>query len=451
MHIITKLEPSWGEQFNTACNIVKRLRASGYKAFLVGGCVRDTVMGIPPKEYDITTSASSEEIMRLFSNTAPIGASFGVILVLENEFKFEVATFRQDESYSDGRHPDRVIYTSSERDDVTRRDFTINGMLYDPITEEVIDYVGGIEDIKNGIIRTIGNPYERFNEDKLRMIRAIRFGARFNYELENETLQAIKKLAYRINDVSAERIREEIVKIITQNNPGVGLKLLRETGLLSHILPEVDKMYGVPQPPEYHPEGDVFTHTCLILDKVFEITEGNPSLELSVGALLHDVGKPITFSVEDRIRFNAHDRIGAEMAESICKRLRFSNKEIERIKSLVSEHLRFKDVFNMKESTLKRFLGMPYFEDHLTLHLADCLASHGSTEAYNFVKKKLEEFKEEEIKPKPILTGYDLIEMGYTPGPIFSEILESLEEAQLEGTVKDEEEAKKFVLERFPI
>jgi len=432
MNKITKLEPFRGEQFNTACNIVKRLRASGYKAFLVGGCVRDTVMGIPPKEYDITTSASSEEIMRLFSNTVPIGASFGVILVLEDEFKFEVATFRQDENYSDGRHPDRVIYTSSERDDVTRRDFTINGMLYDPITEEAIDYVSGIE-------------------DKLRMIRAIRFGARFNYEIEEETLHAIRKLAYRISDVSTERVREEIVKIITQKNPGFGLELLRQTGLLSHILPEVDKMYGVPQPPEFHPEGDVFTHTCLILDKVFEITEGNPTLELSIGALLHDVGKPVTITFEDRIRFNAHDIIGAEMAESICKRLRFSNKEIERIKALVSEHLRFKDVFNMKESTLKRFLGMPYFEDHLTLHLADCLSSHGSREAYDFVKKKLEEFKEEEIKPKPILTGYDLIEMGYIPGPIFSEILESLEEAQLEGTVKDKEEAKKFVLERFPI
>ena len=446
-----KLKPFRSELFNTARMMVERLRASGHKAFLVGGCVRDTVMGSPPKEYDITTSASPEEIMRIFSNTVPIGASFGVILILEGEYKFEVATFRQDESYSDGRHPDRVIYTSSERDDVTRRDFTINGMLYDPITEEIIDYVGGLDDIKSGIVRTIGSPYERFNEDKLRMIRAIRFGARFNYEIEEETLHAIRKLAYRISDVSTERVREEIVKIITQKNPGFGLELLRQTGLLSHILPEVDKMYGVPQPPEFHPEGDVFTHSCLILDKVFEITEGDPSLELSVGALLHDVGKPVTITFEDRIRFNAHDIIGAEMAEKICKRLRFSNKDIERIEALVSEHLRFKDVFNMKESTLKRFLGMPYFEDHLTLHLADCLASHGSTEAYDFVKKKLEEFKEEEIKPKPILTGYDLIEMGYTPGPIFSEILESLEEAQLEGNVKDKEEAKKFVLERFPI
>jgi poly(A) polymerase len=448
---MTKYKPFQSEEFDTARSIVGRLRGSGYKAFLVGGCVRDTVLGIPPMEYDITTSAKPEEIMRIFSNTVPVGLSFGVILVLQDGFKFEIATFRKDESYSDGRRPDKVVYTSSEQEDVCRRDFTINGMLYDPITEEVIDHVKGIDDLKIGIVRAIGSPYERFNEDKLRMIRAIRFAARFNYELENETVHAIKELAHRITDVSAERIREEIVKIITQKNPGVGLKLLRQTGLLSHILPEVDKMYGVPQPPEFHPEGDVFTHTCLTLDKLFEITEGKPSIELGVGALLHDVGKPPTFSFEDRIRFNAHDRIGAEMAEKICKRLRFSNKEIERVSDLVSEHLRFKDVFNMRESTLKRFIAMPYFEDHLTLHLADCQASHGSREAYDFVKKKLEEFKEEEIKPKPIITGYDLIDMGYTPGPIFSEILDSIEEAQLEGIVKNKDEAKKFVLDKYPI
>jgi poly(A) polymerase len=446
-----KLKPFPGDLFDTAKSIVERLRKSGRKAFFVGGCVRDMVMKISPKEYDITTSATPEEIMQIFSNTVPVGASFGVILVLEGKHKFEVATFRKDESYSDGRHPDRVIYSTDEREDVIRRDFTINGMLYDPTTEEVIDYVGGVEDINNGIIRTIGSPYERFNEDKLRMIRAIRFAARFSYEMEKDTLQAIKELAPLISQVSAERIRDEIVKIVTQKNPGLGLRLLRETSLLSHILPEVDKMYGVPQPPEFHPEGDVFTHTCLVLDRLFETTNGEPSPELSMGALLHDVGKPATFTVEDRIRFNGHDRVGAEMAKKICKRLRFSNKEIERIASLVREHLRFKDVFNMRKSTLKRFLGMPNFEDHLTLHLADCLASHGSTEAYDFVKKKLEEFKEEEIKPKPILSGHDLIEMGYIPGPIFSEILDSLEEAQLEGLVKDREEAKRFVLEKFPI
>jgi putative nucleotidyltransferase with HDIG domain len=422
MTAVFRLRPFPSELFETAKSVVERLRASGYRAFFVGGCVRDTIMGTPPKEYDITTDAKPEEIMRIFSNTVPVGASFGVVLVLENRYKFEVATFRRDESYSDGRHPDSVVYTSSEREDVMRRDFTINGILYDPMTEEAIDYVGGKEDIEKGIIRTIGDPYERFNEDKLRMMRAVRFAARFKYEIEESTLRAIKKLAPLISQVSAERVRDEVVKIISQKNPGYGLRLLRETGLLVHILPEIDKMYGVPQPPEFHPEGDVFTHTCLVLDKIYEITKGEPSLELSVGALLHDVGKPDTLSIEDRIRFNGHDKVGAEIAVKICRRLRFSNKETERIKALVREHLRFKDVF-----------------------------SHGSTEAYDFVKKKLDEIKEEEIKPKPILSGYDLIEMGYKPGPIFSKILDSLEEAQLEGDVKDKEEAKRFVIERFPV
>jgi len=451
MTTVFKLTPFPGELFETAKSIIEQLRASGHRAFFVGGCVRDTVMKIPPKEYDITTSASPEEIMRIFPNTVPVGASFGVILVIRDIHKFEVATFRRDESYSDGRHPDRVIYSTDEREDVTRRDFTINGMLYDPVTEEVIDHVGGMEDLKRRLIRTIGNPYDRFNEDKLRMMRAVRFGARLGYELEKDTLRAIEELAPLISHVSAERIRDEIVKITTQENPGPGLGLLRETGLLKHVLPEVDRMYDVPQPPEFHPEGDVFTHTCLVLDRLFEIRKGDLSPELAMGALLHDVGKPVTFTVTDRIRFNAHDRVGAEMSKKICKKLRFSNKQIEIITSLVREHLRFKDVFNMRESTLKRFLGMPHFEDHLALHLADCLASHGSTEAYDFVKRRLEEFKQEEIRPRPILSGYDLIEMGYKPGPIFSEILDSLEEAQLEGIVKDKDEAKRFVIERFPV
>ncbi|MGH7890002.1 MAG: CCA tRNA nucleotidyltransferase, partial [Thermodesulfobacteriota bacterium] len=407
MKTVFKLTPSPSELYDTAKRIAQQLRDLGHRTFFVGGCVRDAIMGISPKEYDITTSAKPDEIMSFFSNTLPVGASFGVILVFEGNFKFEVATFRKDESYSDGRHPDTVIYSADEREDVTRRDFTVNGMLYDPIKEEVIDYVGGIEDLKSRTIRTIGNPFDRFNEDKLRMIRAIRFGARFGYELEKDLLMTIKKLSPLVTQVSEERIRDELVKITTQNSPGLGLRLLRETGLLFHIIPEVDEMYEVPQPPEFHPEGDVFTHTCLVLDRLFEIAEGDIPPELAAGALLHDVGKPPTFSVSDRIRFNGHDRVGAEMSKKICKRLKFSNKQTETIISLVREHLRFKDVFNMRESTLKRFLAMPYFECHLKLHLADCLASHGSTEAYDFVKRKLNEFKEEEIKPTPILSGHD--------------------------------------------
>jgi poly(A) polymerase len=408
-------------------------------------------MHINPKEYDISTSADPHEVMRIFPNSITVGVNFGVVIVLRDRFKFEVATFRREESYSDGRHPDNVIYSNDETEDVLRRDFTINGMLYDPFSEELIDYTGGLNDIKGETIKTIGNPNERFKEDKLRMLRAVRFGAQLDYEIEETTLGAIKEMASSILHVSAERIRDEILKIITQEHPGKGLRLLRETGLLKYILPDVDRMHGVPQPPNFHPEGDVFNHTCLIMDKLYEITDGKQSPELAIGALLHDVGKPDTYTESDRIRFNGHDRIGAEISRRICKGLKLSNKQIEIIASLVREHLKFKDVFNMRESTLKRFLGMPNFEDHLKLHLADCLASHGLTEAYEFVIKKLGEIKIEELKPKLLLNGLDLIEMGYTPGPIFSKILDFLEEAQLEGTLKIKDDAKRFVLSNFPL
>ena len=446
-----KLNPVHDDLFQVAKDTVGLLRRSGHKAFFVGGCVRDLAMHINPKEYDISTSANPHEVMKIFPNPVTVGVNFGVVIVLRDRFKFEVATFRREESYSDGRHPDNVIYSNDETEDVLRRDFTINGMLYDPFSEELIDYTGGLNDIKEETIKTIGNPNERFKEDKLRMLRAVRFGAQLDYEIEETTLGAIKEMASSILHVSAERIRDEILKIITQEHPGKGLRLLRETGLLKYILPDVDRMHGVPQPPNFHPEGDVFNHTCLIMDKLYEITNGKQSPELTMGALLHDVGKPDTYTESDRIRFNGHDRIGAEISRRICKGLKLSNKQIEIIASLVREHLKFKDVFNMRESTLKRFLGMPNFEDHLKLHLADCLASHGLTEAYEFVIKKLGEIKIEELKPKLLLNGFDLIEMGYTPGPIFSKILDSLEEAQLEGTLKIKDDAKRFVLSNFPL
>jgi len=446
-----KFKPSYNEQYRTAKDIVGQLRDSGFKAFFVGGCVRDIVMKKQPKEYDINTSARPDDVMKIFPNTVPVGISFGVVLVLKGEYKFEVATFRKDENYTDGRHPDKVVYSNDESEDVVRRDFTINGMLYDPFDEEVIDHTYGLGDLKSEVIKTIGNPHDRFKEDKLRMLRAVRFGAGLNYKLDDNTLKSIKELAPLITQVSAERIRDEIVKIITQANPGNGLRILRETNLLKHILPDVEKMYEVPQPPNFHPEGDVFTHTCLILDKLFEVTNGTQAPELAIGALLHDVGKPVTFSETDRIRFNGHDRVGAEIAHGICRGLKFSNKQIDIITALVKEHLKFKDVFKMREATLKRFLGMPYFEFHLKLHLADCLASHGSTEIYEFIKDKLEEFKRDELRPKPLLNGYDLIEMGYTAGPLFSKILNCLEEAQLEGTVRNKKDAKKYVLEEFPL
>jgi poly(A) polymerase len=434
-----------------AKGIVGELKSAGFKAFLVGGCVRDIAMGIPPQEYDIATSATPQDVMKIFPSTVPVGVSFGVVLVLEGNNKFEVASFRKEEKYTDGRHPDRVVYSTDEKEDVMRRDFTINGMLYEPFEETVIDLIGGLDDIKRRVIKTIGKPDDRFKEDKLRMLRAIRFGAGLDFVIEQDTFLSIKSLAPLISQVSKERIRDEIIKIITQSHPGNGLRLLRESKLLRYILPEVEKMNGVPQPPEFHPEGDVFNHTCIILDKLYEITGGDNSPELAMGALLHDIGKPDTYTVTDRIRFNGHDRIGARMAKNICKDLKFSKKQIEIITSLVKEHLKFKDVFKMREATIKRFLGMSNFDDHFKLHLADCLASHGSTEAYDFIVKKLKDYKKEELKPKPLLNGYDLIDMGYPRGPLYSKILDSLEEAQLEGTVTNREDAKSFILKEFPL
>ncbi len=451
MKKVIKIRPFESELYDIARNLVIQLRDSGFKAYCVGGCTRDTLMSVPPKEYDITTSATPDEVARIFPHTIPVGASFGVILVLIGHYRFEVATFRKDTSYSDSRHPDSVTYSTDEEEDVLRRDFTINGMLYDPIEEEAIDFVSGTEDIRDGIIRTIGVPYLRFDEDKLRLMRAVRFASRYGFGIEKDTYAALESLASEITLVSEERIRDELVKIISQKNPGDGLKLLRECGLLRSILPEVEVMHGVEQPPEFHPEGDVFTHTCLVLDRIYENTEGFASPELVMGGLLHDVGKPPTFSVSDRIRFNGHDRLGADMSREICRRLKFSNKQIELIYELVRDHLKFKDVFHMKKSTLKRFIGMPGFEEHMVLHLSDCLASHGSTEAYDFIIQKLGELKDEEIKPEPLIGGRELIEMGYTPGPIFSEILNFVEEAQLEGEIKSKEEAEEIVSKKYPI
>lgn len=450
MKQVEKLKPFPSELLDFAKEVVIQLREAGHKAYCVGGCARDTLIGIEPKEYDITTSATPEEVSEIFPHTVPIGVSFGVILVITGKYQFEVATFRKDQSYSDGRHPDNVIYSHEEQEDVLRRDFTINGMLYDPVSQEVIDYVGGMEDLNKKIVRTIGDPHERFNEDKLRMMRAIRFSSRYNFELDLDTFYAIEKLASDITQVSSERIRDEIIKIITQSNPGHGIKMLSESSLLKYVLPDVEIMRGVDQPPEFHPEGDVFVHTCLVLDKLFENQAGVVSPELGMGALLHDVGKPPTFSVSDRIRFNGHDRLGADMSKRICQELKFSNKQIEIIYALIKEHLKFKDVFNMKKSTLKRFIGMPYFEEHMALHLADCQASHGITKAYDFIMKKFDEFEDEEIRPAPLLTGKELIEMGYKPGPLFSEILHFIEEAQLEGEINSSEEAKQAVSEKYP-
>lgn len=428
-----------------AVEIVKALRNAGFQAYWVGGCVRDLVMGQEPEDYDVATDARPVQIMELFPKTIPIGVSFGVVKVLVEEDDFEVATFRSDGRYLDGRHPIEVHF-SGEKEDALRRDFTINGMFFDPIEEQLIDHVGGKKDIEAKLIRCIGDPSERFVEDKLRLIRAVRFAARFGYRIEPSTHQALVALAPQILEVSAERIRDELAKILMGPHPGDGVRLLHQTGLLKVILPEVAAMEGVQQPPEFHPEGDVLTHTLLLLDKM-----RSPSFELAFGALLHDVGKPPTFAIKDRIRFDNHCEVGSQMARAIGHRLRFSNQQIEIVSELVRDHLRFKDVRNMRSSTLKRFLRNPNFTEHLELHRLDCLASHGDLSNWEFCTQKLDELEPEEIRPKRLLTGDDLIELGYPPGPQFAKILTAVEDAQLEGSVKTKEAAVRFVKKEFPL
>ena len=359
----------------------------------------------------------------------------------------EVATFRNDGTYTDGRHPDRVSYSKDPKEDVQRRDFTINGLLLDPLNNEVLDYVGGRADLNAGIIRTIGQPERRFAEDKLRMLRAVRFAARFGYQIDPATFAAIRALRSQIHQVSRERVRDELVKMLTEGHARGAFELLDQTGLLKEVLPEVDRMHGVEQPPQFHPEGDVWVHTLLILAGLPE--KASPTL--AMGALLHDVGKPSTFRVApDRIRFDSHVEVGVKMAEQICHRLRFSNHDTEQIALLVANHMRFADVKEMKPSTLKRFFRLPRFDEHLELHRLDCLASHRDLSLYNYAREKLAELPAEQIRPQPLLTGDDLIAMGYTPGPQFKQILAAVEDAQLESRIGDPEQARAFVRREFP-
>lgn len=445
-----------------AIEIVKALRSAGFRAYWAGGCVRDLVMGHEPQDYDVATDARPEQVMKLFPKTIPVGVSFGVVKVLLGNDEFEVATFRSDGRYLDGRHPVEVHF-SGEKEDAQRRDFTLNGMFYDPVKEQVIDHVGGQRDIKAGIIRTIGSPLDRFTEDKLRLMRAVRFSARFGYTIEPQTEMAIRDLAPQITQVSAERIRDETEKMLTGPNPAGSIRLLHQTGLLKVILPEVAAMEGVEQPQEFHPEGDVLTHTLLMLDQMTQPVSGSPSLsfELTLGVLLHDVGKPPTFTPPKtdrdlpdrqagRIRFDNHCEVGAEMTEAIGQRLRLSNKQLEVVIGLVRDHLKFKDVKQMRESTLKRFLRQPYFAEHLELHRLDCLASHGDLTNWQFCREKLVELPPEVIRPARLLTGDDLIQLGYSPGSLFAEILTAVEDAQLEGRITTREEAIALVEKQFP-
>jgi poly(A) polymerase len=430
----------------TAINIVKHLREAGHVAYFNGGCVRDMVRGVEPQDIDIATSATPEQVQALFAKTVPVGAAFGVVLILEGEHQFEVATFRSDEAYVDGRRPSAVHFGSPE-EDARRRDFTINGLFYDPIADQIIDFVGGRADIGRKLVRTIGDPRARFTEDKLRLLRCVRFAANLGYEIETTTFDAVKEMATEISMVSAERIRDELVKLLTRPNAGRGLELLDASGLLQEILPEIAAMKGVEQPAEFHPEGDVFKHTKLMLDTL----PANPSLVLAFAVLLHDVGKPPTFvRAPDRIRFNEHDRIGAEMTETILRRLRFSNDEIEKIVLCVREHMKFQFVKEMRPAKLKRLMARETFPDELELHRIDCASSHRNLENYEFLKAKAAEMPPEVLKPQPLLTGHDLLVLGLKPGPLVGQILREVEELQLEERLKTREEALEFARTRLP-
>jgi len=406
-----------------AISIIQTLRQQGFQAYLAGGCVRDLLLHREPADYDVATSAAPAQVMEVFPETYAVGAQFGVVLVPppENETAtnrppIEVATFRSDFGYSDGRRPEEVRFSSDPQEDVARRDFTINGMMLDPLTGEVLDFIGGRQDLEAGVIRAIGDPERRFAEDKLRMLRAVRFAARFGFAIEEHTMAAIQRQAQEIKVVSRERVRDELTKMLVEGHARRAFLLLDESGLLKEVLPEISRMKGVAQPPEFHPEGDVFIHTLLLLD---HLPEPCPPT-LAWGALLHDVGKPATFRVApDRIRFDGHVDVGVKVAEEICGRLRFSNGDTAEVLALVDNHMRFGHVSRMKESSLKKFLRMPGFDEHLALHRADSLASHRNLNTYDFLREKLAEIPPEKIRPTPLLTGDDLIAAGYKPGPRF--------------------------------
>ena len=495
--------PSMPPQFDAALQIVAELRRAGYESYLAGGCVRDLLLGREPKDYDVATAATPEVVLRLFPRTFAVGAHFGVVLVASRngaEFQdvlTEVATFRSDGVYSDGRRPDAVRYTLSAEEDVQRRDFTINGLLLDPekliqskleelahpshkpgsparelcglgwkyknvarvghpgsdspegdLRSAVIDHVGGVADLDSGIVRAIGRAELRFEEDRLRMLRGVRFAARFGFELEAETAAAMRQLAAKTARVSRERVRDELTKMLTEGWARRAFELLESTGLLAEVLPEVARMKGVEQPPQFHPEGDVWAHTLLLLEQL----EADCPLTLAWGALLHDVGKPPTFRrAVDRIRFDSHAEVGVVMAAEICRRFRFSNEETRQILALVENHMRFMDVQRMKLSTLKRFLRMEGFEEHLALHRMDCMAGSGYLENWKFVQEKSQSMPEEVVKPTPLLNGRDLIAAGYKPGAAFKEMLRLVEDAQLEGIIATTGEALNLVRERFPL
>ncbi len=427
-----------------ARSIVERLRASGHNAYFVGGCVRDLLLRRIPKDFDVATSAQPDELLELFPGANTVGAHFGVVLVHNESACVEVATFRADLEYRDGRHPEGVRFETDPREDVLRRDFTINALLLDPVTGEILDFTNGRADLEAGLIRAIGDPARRFREDRLRLLRAVRFAARLGFSIEPATFEAMRSFAPLIQSVSAERVRDEIARILTEGGAKRGFELLDQTGLLHEVLPEIEAMKGVKQPPEYHPEGDVWTHTLIMLEGLRA-----PSLELALGVLLHDVGKPATFRIAERIRFDGHVEAGLEIAHKLLTRLRFPNDTIEAAEALIANHMRFGDVTRMRDSTLKRFLRIPGFDEHLELHRLDCLSSHGYLDNYEFMRNKKAELPAEQLKPVPLITGRDLIDAGYRPGPMFGIVLNEIEDAQLEGRIQTREAAMALVHEKL--
>lgn len=425
-----------------AVEIIRVLRLAGHEALLAGGCVRDYLLGREPKDHDVATSATPQQVLQLFPGALTVGAHFGVVIVRRGDEQVEVATFRTDGSYKDGRRPESVTFSTAE-EDARRRDFTVNGLFRDPVDDRILDYVGGRADLEARLLRAIGDPMRRFEEDRLRLLRAVRFATVLGFEIEPETWRAVKASAHLLPTVSAERIRDEFVKILLHPCRQRGFDLLVESGLMAGILPEVLALKGVQQPPQWHPEGDVFVHTRLMLGLLPE----EASLTLVLGVLLHDIAKPATFTVDEdgRIRFNGHDKRGAEMAGEILRRMKFSNEVIEAVQPVVEHHMSFKDVTRMRQSTLKRMMARPTWPDELALHRVDCLGSNGMLDNYEFMVRKAGEFSSEPLIPRPLLSGHDLIALGWKPGKGVGQALSALQDAQLEGLVSTREDALEWL------
>lgn len=429
----------------SALDIVKTLRAAGFRSLLAGGCVRDLALGLEPADFDIATDAPAEQVQRLFEHTVAVGVAFGIITVIADDGShYEVARFRTDIGYEDGRHPTAVAFTDVVEEDARRRDFTINGMFLDPLEGRLIDYVGGERDLERRLVRAIGEPAARFNEDYLRMLRAVRLAAGLGFEIEAETLAAVAAHTGNLERISTERIRDELTRMLTAPGARRGLQWMMETGMMQAVLPEVAAMDGVPQPPEFHPEGDVWTH----VRQMVELLE-SPSAALAWSVLLHDIGKPQTYTVAERIRFDGHDAVGAQMAEGICRRLRFSGADTHRVRTLIAQHMRIVHAPRMRMSKLKRFLREPFFQELLELHRIDCLASHGKLDVHEFCQRQLDDVGPEQLHPSRLITGDDLLELDFEPGPQFAQILSRVEEEQLEGRLLSREAALEWVARSF--